>query len=45
MIGYYPKFVMNYGKIAAPIIALTKKDAFYSTLEASQVFKQLKEAM
>jgi hypothetical protein len=43
--GYYYEFVWNYGRIVAPLMTLTKKDAFSWTPEATQDFEQLKEAM
>jgi hypothetical protein len=43
--GYYRNFVQNYGRIAAPLMALTKKDAFSWTPEATKSFEQLEELM
>jgi hypothetical protein len=43
--GYYHKFVKNYGKIAAPLTALLKKNAFNWTPTVDQSFHALKEAM
>jgi hypothetical protein len=43
--GYYRKFVQNYGKIVAPLIALLKKNDFTWTLAVDQSFHALKVAM
>jgi hypothetical protein len=45
LIGYYRKFVKNYGKIAAPLIALLKKNSFTWTPVVAQDFQTLKMAM
>jgi hypothetical protein len=43
--GYYRKFVKNYGKIAAPLTALLKKNSFTWTPATAQDFQTLKMAM
>jgi hypothetical protein len=43
--GYYSKFVRNYGRIATPLMTLTKKYAFSWTPEATTSFEQHKEVM
>jgi hypothetical protein len=43
--GYYHRFFRHYGRIETPLIALTKKDAFSWTPEATKSFEQLKEVM
>jgi hypothetical protein len=43
--GYYNKFVWHYGRIVAPLMEITKKDAFSWNPEASKDFEQIKEVM
>jgi hypothetical protein len=43
-VGYYYKFVHDYGLITAPLTALTKKDGFHWTDEAVAAFQALKTA-
>jgi hypothetical protein len=43
--GYYCKFVKNYGKIAAPLTALLKKNSFTWTPTTAQAFQTLKMTM
>jgi hypothetical protein len=45
LIGYYRKFVKNYGKIATPLTALLKKNSFTWTPTSAQDFQTLKMAM
>jgi hypothetical protein len=45
LIGYYHKFVKNYGKIATPLTALLKKNFFTWTPTVAQDFQTLKMAM
>jgi hypothetical protein len=42
--GYYRKFVNNYGKIAAPLTALLKRNSFTWTPVAAQAFQTSKMA-
>jgi hypothetical protein len=45
LIGYYRKFVKNYGKIAAPLTALLKKNSFTWNPATTQAFQTLKTTM
>jgi len=42
---YYRNFLKNYGRIAAPLTRLLKKDAFSWTLEETKAFEHHKEEM
>jgi hypothetical protein len=42
LIGYYRKFFMDYGNIAATLTALFKNNSFTWTLAADQYFQALK---
>ena len=43
--GYYRRFFKNYWRITTPLTKLLKKDAFSWTLEETNAFEHIKEAM
>ena len=44
LIGYYRRFVKNYGHIVAPLTTLLKKDSFQWNESSNVSFEQLKKA-
>lgn len=43
--GYYRKFIVGYGVVAAPLTALLKREAFRWTVDAEEAFRLLKQAL
>ena len=44
LMGYYRKFIQDYGKIVAPLTYMLKKNSFKWTTKAEEAFHRLKEA-
>jgi hypothetical protein len=45
LVGYYRKFVKNYGQIETPLTKLLKKESFSWTQEETKAFEKIKEAL
>jgi hypothetical protein len=45
LVGYYRKFIVGYGVVAALLTALLKREAFKWTNEVEEAFKLLKQAL
>ena len=45
LIGYYHKFVNNYGQITTPLKTLSKNESFSWTQETTKYFEKPKEFM
>ncbi|XP_068636077.1 uncharacterized mitochondrial protein AtMg00860-like [Aristolochia californica] len=43
--GYYPKFIQNYGPLAASLTGLLKKNSFQQNEAATESFEALKAAL
>lgn len=43
--GYYRKFIQDYGKIAAPLTRMLKKNSFHLNMLAEEAFNKLKQSM
>ncbi|XP_017647587.2 uncharacterized mitochondrial protein AtMg00860-like [Gossypium arboreum] len=45
LVGYYTKFIKNYGQVVTPLTSLLKKNAFNWTKEVDVAFTQLKTSL
>ena len=45
LVGYYHRFIKDFGAIAAPLMQLLRKDAFLWSEAAAEAFTALKQAL
>ncbi|WKA03429.1 hypothetical protein VitviT2T_021537 [Vitis vinifera] len=45
LVGYYRRFIKDYGKISQPLTDLLKKNSFFWNKEAEDAFNNLKTTM